>query len=211
MIPTKEEMISSLTERHGEKLQKRFSSSSVAICGLGGLGSNIAVCLARAGIGKLYLIDFDKVDISNLNRQQYFVSQLGMYKTKALSDNLKMIAPYVETEIFTVRLNESNAMELLKDCDIVCEAFDKAEEKAMLVNYVLENLSDKYLVAGSGMAGIGSSNMIKTQRITDRFYLCGDNISDVSDKMGLLSSRVAVCAAHQAHMVLRILAGELDA
>ena len=71
MIPTKDEWMDALNQRHGVQLQSRFSSATVAICGLGGLGSNIAIALARAGIGKLILIDFDRVDITNLHRQQY--------------------------------------------------------------------------------------------------------------------------------------------
>ena len=84
LIPTKEAWDVALKERHGEELQEKFSAATVAICGLGGLGSNIAVSLARAGIGKLILIDFDHVDISNLHRQQYKADQIGIYKTEAL-------------------------------------------------------------------------------------------------------------------------------
>lgn len=209
-IPTKEEMLRALEKRHGKELQDKFSNAAVAICGLGGLGSNIAIALARAGIGKLHLIDFDKVDLSNLNRQQYFVSQLGMYKTDALKENLRQIAPYVDVVTHTVRVTENNLKELFSEADIICEAFDRPEEKAMLVNSTMENFPDKYLVAGSGMAGIFSANSIKTRRVTKHFYLCGDEISDVSDDIGLVSSRVMVCAAHQAHMVLRIIAEKFE-
>ena len=210
MIPAREEMIKALEERQGKERQKRFSEAVVAVCGLGGLGSNIAVSLARAGIGRLILIDFDRVDITNLHRQQYKASQIGRYKTDALSENLKEIAPYLELETHTVRVTEDNASELLKDADIICEAFDQAVCKAMLVNTVLEALPDKFLVSGSGMAGIGSANSIKTRRVTKRFYLCGDEVSDVADGIGLFSSRVMLCAAHQAHAVLRILANESE-
>ena len=210
MLPTKEEWIKALTERHGEELQKSFSSTTVAICGLGGLGSNIAIALARAGIGKLILIDFDRVDITNLHRQQYKADQIGMYKTVVLAENLKEIAPYVSLEIHTERIAEDNAVTLLRDADIICEAFDDAECKAMLTNTVLSELPDKYLVAASGMAGMGVTNSIKTRRITSRFYLCGDETSDVSDDIGLVAPRVALCAAHQAHTVLRILAKQFE-
>lgn len=210
MIPTKEEMIKSLVERHGKELQDKFSSATVAVCGLGGLGSNIAISLARAGIGKLILIDFDRVDITNLHRQQYKASQIGGYKTEALSENLKEIAPYIELEAHTVRITESNAVELLKDADIICEAVDNAECKAMLTNTVLETMPEKYLIAASGMAGIGSANSIKTRKVTKHFYLCGDEVSDVNDGIGLVSSRVMLCAAHQAHAVLRILANQFE-
>ena len=210
LIPTKEEMIKALEERHGKELQDKFSAATVAVCGLGGLGSNIAVALARAGIGKLILIDFDRVDISNLHRQQYKASQVGSYKTDAILENLKEIAPYTEYETYTVRITEDNAIGLLKNADIICEAFDNPEAKAMLTNTALEMLPDKFLVAASGMAGLGSSNSIKTRRITKHFYLCGDEVSDVTDGIGLVSSRVMLCAAHQAHTVLRILANEFE-
>ena len=210
MIPTKEEWIKALAERHGKELHQAFSSATVAICGLGGLGSNIAIALARAGIGKLILIDFDRVDITNLHRQQYKADQIGMYKTDALADNLREIAPYIELEAHTERITEDNAVTLLSDADIICEAFDDAECKAMLTNTVLSELPDKYLVAASGMAGMGVTNSIKTRRITSRFYLCGDETSEVSDGIGLVAPRVALCAAHQAHTVLRIIAKQFE-
>ena len=210
MIPTKEEWIKALTERHGEELQNAFSSATVAVCGLGGLGSNIAIALARAGIGKLILIDFDRVDITNLHRQQYKADQIGMYKTVALAENLKEIAPYISLEIHTERITEDNVLTLLKDADIICEAFDDAECKAMLTEIVLTEMRDKYLVAASGMAGLYDSNRIKTRKVTSRFYLCGDEKSEVADGIGLVSSRVMICAAHQAHTVLRILANNFE-
>ena len=210
LIPTKEEWNKALSERHGEDVQKIFSSATVAICGLGGLGSNIAISLARAGVGKQILIDFDRVDITNLHRQQYKANQIGMVKTDALSDNLKEIAPYIDIESHTVRITDNNAVELLKDADIICEAFDDAECKAMLTNLVLETMPDKYLVAASGMAGMGSANTIQTRRVSKRFYLCGDERSDVQSEGSLVASRVMLCAAHQAHTVLRILAGEFE-
>ena len=210
MMPSKDEWIKALNDRHGEDLQNKISSTTVGICGLGGLGSNITITLARAGVGKLILIDFDKVDITNLHRQQYKASQVGMYKTEALRDNLAEINPYLESEIQTVCVTEKNAKELLKDCDIICEAFDNAECKAMLTNLVLEEMPEKYIVAASGMAGMGSANSIHTRKVTKRFYLCGDEISDASDGIGLVSSRVMLCAAHQAHMVLRLIANEFE-
>lgn len=208
MIPSREELYHALVSRHGEELQQKLSRTTVAVCGLGGLGSNIAIALARAGIGRLIIIDFDKVDITNLHRQQYKADQVGVYKTEALCANLKEIAPYVELEPHTVRISEENAIELLKNADVICEAFDQSETKALLVNLVLEQMPDKYLVAASGMAGIGPANSIKTRQITDHFYLCGDGVTDVNQEGTLFSSRVMVCAAHEAHAVIRILAGE---
>ena len=209
-IPSKEDMQRALEARHGKDLQQKFTNSTVAICGLGGLGSNIAVSLARTGIGKLILVDFDKVDISNLHRQQYKADQIGRFKTEALAENLREIAPYIQVETHAVRVTEENFEALLSKADLICEAFDRAEAKAMLVNGVLEKLHTKYLIAASGMSGLGSANSIQTRRITNRFYLCGDGISDVADDIGLVAPRVMLCAAHQAHMVLRILSGNLE-
>ncbi len=210
MIPTKEEWLTALTHRHGTDLQKRFSATTVAICGLGGLGSNIATALARAGIGKLILIDFDRVDITNLHRQQYKADQTGLYKADALRANLLEIAPYTEVTAITAKISDENAAQLLKGADVVCEAFDDAEAKAMLTDVVLEQLPDCCLVAASGMAGMGTPNSIRTRRIAKRFYLSGDGSSDVADTIGLVAPRVMLCAAHQAHTVLRILAGEFE-
>lgn len=210
MIPTKEEMHQALSERHGAELQKKISAARVAVCGLGGLGSNIAIALARAGVGHLHLIDFDRVDITNLNRQQYFVRQLGLLKTDALQETLTDIAPYCGITTSSVKITEDNFAQLLEKEDIVCEAFDCSEAKATLVNGVLERFPEKYLLSSSGMAGFGSANTIVTRHVFQHFYLCGDGMSDVNDGIGLVSSRVLACAAHEAHMVIRILAGEIE-
>ncbi len=208
MIPSREDWLAALEARHGKETQARFSAPAVAVCGLGGLGSHVAVALARAGVGRLLLLDFDRVDLTNLHRQQYRADQIGQYKTDALAENLRQIAPYLALETRTVRLDRDNAPGLLAEADIVCEAFDDPKAKAMLTDAVLTELPEAYLVAASGMAGFGSANDIRTRRVTGRFYLCGDGTSDVADGVGLVASRVMVCAAHQAHMILRILAGE---
>ena len=210
MIPSKQEWTDALIARHGPDLHKRFSSATVAVCGLGGLGSNIAIALARAGIGELHLIDFDRVDITNLHRQQYKANQIGLYKADALAENLLEIAPYTEVTTVTAKITEENFADLLKEADVVCEAFDNAEAKAMLVNGVLEQLPDCYLVTASGMAGMDTPNTIRTRKVMGRFYLCGDETNDVADTIGLVAPRVMLCAAHQAHTVLRILAGEYE-
>lgn len=209
-IPSREVMREALNIRHGEDLQDKISAARVAVCGLGGLGSNIAIALARAGVGHLHLIDFDRVDLTNLNRQQYAVGQLGQYKTDALRETLALISPYCDVTCDTVRVTEETLPDLLKTEDYICEAFDRAEAKAMLVSGVLEHFPEKYLVAGSGLAGLGSANTIQTRRISKRFYLCGDGTSDSSVGLGLVASRVLVCAAHEANMILRLIAGETE-
>ena len=209
-IPSREVMREALNIRHGEDLQNKISAARVAVCGLGGLGSNIAIALARAGVGHLHLIDFDRVDLTNLNRQQYAVGQLGQYKTDALRETLSLVSPYCNVTCDTVRVTEENLPDLLRNEDYICEAFDRAEAKAMLVSGVLEHFPEKYLVAGSGLAGLGSANTIQTRRGSQRFYLCGDGTSDSSVGLGLVASRVLVCAAHEANMILRLIAGETE-
>lgn len=209
-IPSREVMREALNIRHGEDLQNKISAARVAVCGLGGLGSNIAIALARAGVGHLHLIDFDRVDLTNLNRQQYAVGQLGQYKTDALRETLSLVSPYCDVTCDTIQVTEENLPDLLKAEDYICEAFDWAEAKAMLVSGVLEHFPEKYLVAASGLAGLGSANTIQTRRVSQRFYLCGDGTSDSSVGLGLVASRVLVCAAHEANMVLRLIAGERE-
>lgn len=209
-IPSREVMREALNIRHGEDLQNKISAARVAVCGLGGLGSNIAIALARAGVGHLHLIDFDRVDLTNLNRQQYAVGQLGQYKTDALRETLSLVSPYCDVTCDTIQVTEENLPDLLKAEDYICEAFDRAEAKAMLVSGVLEHFPEKYLVAGSGLAGLGSANTIQTRRVSQHFYLCGDGTSDSSVGLGLVASRVLVCAAHEANMILRLIAGERE-
>ncbi len=202
-------MTQALIERVGQNLQNKLKESTVAICGLGGLGSNIAISLARAGVGTLILIDFDRVDITNLNRQQYKASQLGMEKARALTENLREINPYLHLISHTAKVTEDNIRELAADADVICEAFDRADQKSMLTEAVLTKLPRAVLVAASGMAGLGDPNAIQTRRISRRFYLCGDGCSDVDELGSLFAPRVMLCAAHQATTVLRILAEEI--
>lgn len=199
---TREDYMQALTVRHGKEVQERIAKAKIAVCGLGGLGSNIAISLARCGVGTLHLIDFDVVDITNLNRQQYQVSHLGMNKTDALEQQLREINPYVELKTDCVRLGEENITGYLKEEDYICEAFDDPVQKAILTNTVLEQLPDKFLVGASGMAGYGRSNEIQTKRIAKNYYLCGDFVSENSKEMGLMAPRVMICAAHQANCIL---------
>ena len=206
-IPSREELRYALVQKQGEEIVQKLEQATVVICGVGGLGSNVAINLARAGIKKLILVDFDCVDVTNLQRQQYKASQVGTPKTDALVDNLKEIAPYVELEAYNEKITEANVGKFVKEANVVCEAFDNPEAKSMLVNEVLEKYPQKYLVAASGMAGTDSANSITTRKISKRFYLCGDGKSDVTQGLALLAPRVQICAAHQALTIIRILSG----
>lgn len=200
------EMIAS---RNSEQVTKAVQNACVAVCGLGGLGSNIVEMLARLGVGKLVLIDFDKVEPTNLNRQNYFISDIGKYKTQATAELVSKINPYIKLECYNEFLSEDNVLQLTKAADIVVEAFDNAESKAMLTSCIL-GATDKYVVASSGMAGYSSSNNIKTKKPFSKLFVAGDGTSEAQEGQSLMSPRVTICAAHQANAVLRILLGELE-
>lgn len=206
-LPSREQILAALVQKQGADAVEKLQKATIAVCGLGGLGSNIAISLARAGVGRLILIDFDTVDITNLHRQQYKMNQVGIPKADALLQNLEDIAPYVHYEVHQVKVTAENAVSLLQEADVICEAFDKADAKAMLVDTVLEKLPQKYLVAASGMASYDSGNAILTRRITDKFYLCGDGKNDVDQVAGLVAPRVMLCAAHQALTAIRLVLG----
>lgn len=190
--------------RHGADVQEKLDKASVAVCGLGGLGSNVAVALARCGVGMLHLIDFDEVDITNLNRQQYDMKYVGMPKTEALKEEIQRFAPYIEIKTDFVKITQDNAIKLLKE-KYICEAFDKPEQKAMLTNVVLEKMPDRILVGASGMAGFGDSNSIQTQKRMKNYYICGDGVSEISNTSGLMAPRVMICAAHQANKIIELI------
>lgn len=202
--------LSALSERHGKLRQEKIRGGRVVICGLGGLGSRIAELLTRAGVGYLRLIDFDRVEMTNLNRQMYFWSQVGEYKAVALEENLHRITPYVELDVHNVMITEENLADLVAGVDIVVEAFDKPANKAMLVNSVREKLPECPIVAASGMAGFKSANLLQVRRVSKNLYLCGDGASDVQENDGLYGARVNLCAAQQALCVLQILADEVE-
>lgn len=185
----------------------RLAASHVAIVGCGGLGSNVAHMLVRAGVGELTLIDFDVVEAGNLNRQLFFCDQLGMPKTRALADTLRRIRPDVRLNLHQVCVTAENAPALVGDAQVVLEATDRADVKAMLVGALLDARPDTPLIAVSGLAGFGPANEIVTEQVAESFYLVGDLASDVRDGLPLMASRVMLAAAHEAHAAIRILLG----
>lgn len=206
---TQEELTNALQKGLDAKQRQLLRQAHVAIVGLGGLGSNAAVWLARLGVGRLTLIDFDKVELSNLNRQYYFLQDVGKYKASALHKLLRQINPYGAYQIFTERLTEKNIPRLLGDAAIICEALDNAADKAMLANTILADYPEKYLVAASGIAGFDSSAKMQVRQINERFFLCGDAQSDCSS-LPLCGARVGLCAAQQALTIARIILGLTD-
>lgn len=207
-IPSEAEFDAVKDERFSPHIYEKLRNSKVAIAGLGGLGSHIAVMLARSGVGQLHLVDFDIVDLSNLNRQVYTVDELGMPKTEALKRILLKINPYINVSYGNIKVDNKNIKQLFTGFNIVCEAFDNPSAKAMIVSELLSRDSETIIVSGSGMAGYGDANEIKTEKKFSRLYVCGDGKSDAFEGIGLMAPRVMICAGHQANMIIRLVLGE---
>lgn len=207
-VPTEDELEGLMASRHTPGVHASLKQGVVGIAGVGGLGSAVAVALARVGVGRLVIADFDVVEPSNLNRQQYFIDQIGHYKVDALACNLRRINPYVTVEVYRELLGPENIPVIFSDCRIVVEAFDRADMKAMLVNSVLESMPQSIVVAASGLAGFGPNNSIATRKVSRRLYLTGDSVSEAAPGSGLMAPRVGIAAHHQANQVVRILLGE---
>lgn len=188
-------------------LRERLADKRVGIIGLGGLGSNAAAMLVRMGVRHFVLADFDVVDESNLNRQLYFRADIGRPKTEALADTLRRIEPDLDLELVTSRVGEDDIVAIGRRVDVLVEATDCADAKALVMNVCAQRLPDLPCVAASGLAGLGSANTVVTQALTDRLWVVGDLTSDVSTGLPLAASRVMIAAAHEAHAVLRILLG----
>ncbi len=180
---------------------------TVAIAGCGGLGSNVAVALVRGGIGKLIIADFDRVEVSNLNRQYFFMSDIGKKKTDALSAHLRAINPDVELDPHFIELTPGNVCELFKGADLLIEAFDKAESKAWLIESWCTHFPRKPIICASGLSGYGNT-LTLTVRRSGNIVMCGDFETDMS--MGLTSSRVAIAANMQANEAIDILVKDLS-
>jgi sulfur carrier protein ThiS adenylyltransferase len=193
---------------HDTKIVPTLQKAVIGIAGAGGLGSNIAESLARAGIGKLVVSDFDKIEPSNLNRQQFFIDQIGMPKVIALLENLKKISPFSQYQVHEIKLNEENIPFIYKDVDIMIEAFDKSEMKTMLIETWLTNYPDKPLIAASGLTGWGKNDILHTRKI-DNLYICGDEETNLIEGISPMAPRVGIVANMQANLALEILLSKL--
>lgn len=205
-MPKAYQLESMMSARHSPDVHNAVKSAHVVVLGLGGLGSNVAVMLARLGVGHLTIVDYDRVEPSNLNRQSYYVDDIGRQKSDALKEQIKKINPYITVTAINARVTQSNIIDIASGAEIVVEAFDRAETKAMAVNTLLEQTNTK-VVCSSGMAGYGETNAITTRKVGKRLIVCGDGVTDSRIGIGLMSPRVTACAAHQANAVLRLIMG----
>jgi len=199
-----------LYARHTPGVHDLVKNSSVGIMGLGGLGSMVALALARVGVGHLLLVDFDVVDPSNLNRQNYFIDQVGMNKTEAMKENLARVNPYLKIETRDLVLNGESISTVFSDVDVLAECFDGAEMKAAALRCALTALKGKPFVGVSGVAGYGENNLIRTAMIRPGVYLVGDGETAAQPGQGLMAPRVGIAAHHQANQILRILLQAAD-
>lgn len=207
-IPGEEDLEALMAARHTPGIHALLKQACVGIAGLGGLGSAVAIALARIGAGRLILADFDVVEPSNLNRQQYFCDQIGLPKTEALAASLGRINPYAKAETHHIRLTPHNIPAVFADAQVLVEAFDAADQKAMIVETALRALPKTTIVAAAGLAGHAPGNTIRTHRMGSRLVLVGDLETAAQPGTGLMAPRVGIAAHHQANAVLRLLLGE---
>jgi sulfur carrier protein ThiS adenylyltransferase len=205
-VPSKNELEHLLSARHTPGIAEKLKKACVGVAGCGGLGSTAAIALARAGVGRLVIADYDVVEPSNLNRQQYFVYQIGLPKVEALKEVIKKANPFVKVESHHLRIVPENVESLFGRCDVIIEAFDMADQKQMLVETALTTLTKTPIVIGSGMAGYGANDLLRTRR-TGNLYICGDERSEAGPGFGLMAPRVGMAACMQANQALEILLG----
>ena len=190
-----------------DRIKTVLKDKKVGIAGCGGLGSNCAVALARSGVGTLVVVDFDVISESNLNRQYYFYSQIGLKKAPVLKENILTINPAVRVIDHDLKLTPGNITGIFGDCDVVVEAFDLAGEKEMFISTMTEQFPDKPLVIGLGMAGYGHTNMVHYRKLGN-IRICGDEQTEISCETPPIAPRVGMVASMQANVVVGILLGE---
>ncbi len=207
---TEEDFKNAVNSRSKFPIYEKMKNAVIGVAGLGGLGSNIACALARSGAGTIVAVDFDTVELSNINRQMYTIKHLGMKKTQAIKAIISEINPFCNVITYDMFIDEKNCTEIFGGCEIVCEAFDNAKSKAEIVNALLLSSRKVKVISGSGMAGFGRANDITTKTVSERFFICGDMKTDVADGEGLTASRVMICAGHQASKVMEIILKDYD-
>jgi len=196
-----------MNDKKNEKVKKKLRESYVGIAGAGGLGSNAAVALARAGVGRLVIVDFDLVEESNLDRQYYFRDQIGEVKIEALKNNIQKINDSIKVDIINQKLTKDSMYKPFTDVDVVVEALDNAEAKTTFIEEILIKLPNKPVVGASGVAGYGHSDRITTKKVGN-LHMCYDEYAKDSDDDVLMAPRVCLIANWEANLVLEILLGE---
>ena len=199
---SRDELLSANPEGVADSLKDKH----VFIGGAGGLGSNVATLLVRAGVGHITVVDYDVIDPSNINRQQFFYDQIGLVKVDALKENLERITPFVSINAISEKLTSENFDQLIPgDCDIIFECFDNPVCKADIVRFCMAKRRSIPVIAVSGIAGAGTAANIAVKNICSNLYMIGDDESAVEDGLGTLASRVMIAASLQAHTAISLL------
>ena len=193
---------SSIFERNVPGTTEKLQKATVGIAGCGGLGSNAAVALTRAGVGRLILADPDRVELSNLNRQHFFQSDIGKVKVEALAGHLRSVNPGIELVLHEIELTPENTPDVFGEADLLIEAFDRAESKRWLIEAWCRAFPDRPIVCGSGLSGAGNTNALRVHS-AGCIHLCGDEESDMS--LGLCAARVGAVANMQANVAIELL------
>ena len=201
--PSKDMLKEVMMSRHTPGVYDNLQKASVGIAGVGGLGSHIAIALARIGVGNLVIVDFDVVEPSNLNRQMYQINQLGQKKVFAMKDNIQKINPYLNIAAIDKKIDNENIFSLFEDCSIVIEAFDRPDQKTMLIKSLSK--TNKIIIGASGMAGYGQNDSIITRKINDKLYIIGDFTNEAKPGRGLMAPRVMIAAAKQANLAVELI------
>jgi sulfur carrier protein ThiS adenylyltransferase len=209
-IPKPEDLEALMVARHTPGVHARMKAATVGVAGLGGLGSAVAIALARMGIGRLILADFDIVEPSNLNRQHYAIEHIGLAKTEAVAKILKGINPYITVTTHQVRLDRGNIPVIFRGAEVIVECFDRSEAKSMIIQTVAEHLPESFIIGASGLAGYGDNNSIQTIRLGDRIFMVGDLVKAAEPGQGLMAPRVGIAAHHQANLVVSLLMNAED-
>jgi sulfur carrier protein ThiS adenylyltransferase len=190
--------------KHDPDILPILRAGVVGIAGAGGLGSNAALALARAGIGKLIIADSDRIEITNLNRQQYTWSQIGKIKVESLVANLRKVNPFSDYVGIHRRITRTNAAAIFAEADILIEAFDRADQKQMLIETWIARFPDRPIIAASGLSGFGENRKIGQRRIGD-LYICGDEASEPRPGISPMAPRVGIVANMQANLAIELL------
>ncbi|MGV1098132.1 sulfur carrier protein ThiS adenylyltransferase ThiF [Thiovibrio sp. JS02] len=210
-VPSAAEMRQLLHARHTPGVQVRLQESIVGILGLGGLGSQVAVALTRMGVGTLLIADYDVVEPTNLNRQHYFLEQIGQKKVAALRETLARVNPYVAVVGIDRRLDEEDIAKEFSGVHALVECFDDPAMKAASLRAALRHLPGVFYVCSSGVAGYAENNLLKTRRLYPGIYMVGDGESAAAPGQGLMAARVGIAAHQQANQVVRLLLGVEEA
>ncbi|MGC9362049.1 MAG: sulfur carrier protein ThiS adenylyltransferase ThiF [Candidatus Syntrophosphaera sp.] len=200
-----EKLFGELFANHDPAQLQAWQKATVGIVGAGGLGSNVALALTRAGIGKLIIADHDNVSTPNLTRQQFFLRQVGLPKVAALKDTLSRVSPYTNVVVYSIKISRTNLASIFGKADILIEALDDAEQKEMLIETWQDLFPERYIIAASGLAGVGRNELIRTER-AGKLFIIGDGVSELEEGISPVSARVGVVANMQANLCLELLA-----